>query len=119
MRWLGPIPRSEAANLFAEAGVFVLPTLSDGFAITQLEALAHGVPVITTLNCGRVVEEGKTGLIVPPRDSEALAGAILQFVKNRGLLQEMRPRCRQAAEAFSVDSYGASLIEIIRRRSGN
>lgn len=113
MRWLGQVPRSQTAEVYAQADVFVFPTLSDGFGLTQLEALAHGLPVIATPNCGRVVEEGKTGFLIPPRDPEALAGAILKFVRNRQLLEEMRPRCLEAVKAFSVEAYGKRLVEII------
>ncbi|PWU09037.1 MAG: hypothetical protein C5B50_28220 [Verrucomicrobia bacterium] len=116
VRWLGPIPRSQVSRLYQECDLFVLPTLSDGFAITQLEALAHGLPVITTTNCGRVVEEGKTGFIVPARNSGALADAIIKFVRNRDLALSMAPACRAAAKAFSIEAYGRKLAEVIEKR---
>lgn len=100
----------------AVSDVFVLPTLSDGFAITQLEALAHGLPVITTPNCGRVVEDGKTGFIVPPRDSQKLAEAILRFVRNRDLVRQMRPHCLEAVKSYSIKSYGERLKKLIETR---
>jgi glycosyltransferase involved in cell wall biosynthesis len=111
----GPVSRDRAAEWYRQADVFVLPTLSDGFALTQLEALSHGLPVITTPNCGRVVEEGQTGFVVPARDAQALAEAILRFVRHPGLGREMAPACREAAAAYSVDAYGQHLVEIIER----
>jgi glycosyltransferase involved in cell wall biosynthesis len=115
VRWRGAVPRTEASRLYNECDLFVLPTLSDGFAITQIEAMAHGLPVITTPNCGRVVEEGRTGFIVPARDSQALADAILRFVRDRDLGPAMAPECRAAAGTFSIDAYGESLVGIIRK----
>jgi glycosyltransferase involved in cell wall biosynthesis len=115
IRWLGRIPRSATSQLYQTSDVFVFPTLSDGFGITQLEALAHGLPVITTPNCGRVVEEGKTGFMIPPRDPQALAEAIRKFVTDRNLSPSMAPACREAMQAFSVDTYGQRLIEIIQK----
>jgi glycosyltransferase involved in cell wall biosynthesis len=112
-RWLGSVPRSQASELYLNSEVFVLPTLSDGFAITQLEALAHGLPVIATPNCGRVVEDGITGFIIPPRDARALADAILKFTRNRNLAREMSARCLKAAKIYSIGAYGRRLIEII------
>jgi glycosyltransferase involved in cell wall biosynthesis len=109
----GPVSRDGAAEWYQQADVFVLPTLSDGFALTQLEALAHGLPVITTPNCGRVVEEGKTGFIVPARDAQALADAILKFATNRNLSASMAPACREAVKAYSVSAYGQNLVKII------
>ncbi len=115
IRWLGRIPRSATCALYNDCDVFVFPTLSDGFGITQLEALAHGLPVITTPNCGHVVDEGKTGFIIPPRDPRTLANAILRFVGNPGLARQMAPTCRAAAQAFSVEAYGKRLVEIVEK----
>ena len=116
MTFHGPVSRDRAAEWYRQANIFVLPTLSDGFAITQLEALAHGLPVIATPNCGRVVEEGKTGFIIPPRGPQALAEAILKFIRNPELAGAMSPKCREAAAAYSIGAYGERLAEIIRRR---
>ena len=113
MTFHGPVSRDRVAEWYRQADVFVLPTLSDGFALTQLEALAHGLPVIVTPNCGRVAEYGKTGFITPPRDVQALADAIMEFDHNRNLVKEMSPLCIKASEAFSIDAYGRRLVEII------
>ena len=118
MTFHGSVSRDRAAEWYRQSDVFVLPTLSDGFALTQLEALAHGVPVITTPNCGRVVEDGKTGFIVPPRDAQALADAIRRFVRNPKLAAEMSPRCIEASKAFSIEAYGKRLVEIIQKHAG-
>jgi glycosyltransferase involved in cell wall biosynthesis len=115
MTFHGPVSRDRAAEWYRQSDVFVLPTLSDGFALTQLEALAHGVPVIATPNCGRVVTEGETGFIVPARDACALADAILRFVHAPGLAAEMGAHCREVVKAYSVDAYGQRLVEIIEK----
>ncbi len=119
VKWLGPIPRSQTTELYGESDVFVLPTLSDGFAITQLEALAHGLPVIVTPNCGRVVQDGVTGFVIPPRDSQALAGAILKFVHNQNLVVEMSPRCVESSKAYSIAAYGQKLVGLIEKHIAN
>lgn len=115
MHWLGPIPRGQASQFYQESDVFVLPTLSDGFAITQIEAMAHGVPVVATPNCGRVVEDGKTGFVVPARDSVALANALSVLAYDRDLLREMSLACRSSAANFGIDRYGESLLAALRR----
>jgi glycosyltransferase involved in cell wall biosynthesis len=111
----GPVSRDRAEEWYRQADVFVLPTLSDGFALTQLEALAHGVPLITTPRCGRVVEDGKTGFIVPAQDAPALAEAILRFVRAPELAGGMESACREAVKAYSIDAYGSRLLEIIHK----
>lgn len=117
VRWLGRIPRSATSELYRQCQVFVFPTLSDGFGITQLEALGHGLPVIATHNCARVVEEGVTGFMVPARDVQALAEAILRFVRHPGLARQMRADCHKGVGAFSVSAYGQRLLEIVRQHS--
>jgi glycosyltransferase involved in cell wall biosynthesis len=119
IRFLGQVPRSQARQFYRQGDVFVLPTISDGFALTQLEALAHGLPVIVTPNCGQVVEDGVTGFIVPPRDSEALAQALLRFLRDRKLAARMAPQCRAAVQEFSIAKCGARLVEIITKHRNN
>jgi glycosyltransferase involved in cell wall biosynthesis len=104
---LGHITHAQAARQFSEADVFVLPTVSDGFALTQLEAMSFGLPVITTPNCGDVVTHGMDGLIVPPRDSQALADAIASLEGNRPRLREMSARALQTVRQprYSLDGY--------------
>jgi glycosyltransferase involved in cell wall biosynthesis len=89
MSFLGRITREQTHELYQSADLFVLPTLSDGFAITQVEAMNRGLPVIATPNCGEVVTHGQNGLIVPAADGRALAEAISQLDQDRGLLAEM------------------------------
>jgi len=65
MTFHGPVSRDRTEAYYRSADLFVLPTLSDGFALTQLEAMTHGLPVIATPNCAEVVSDGVDGLIVP------------------------------------------------------
>jgi glycosyltransferase involved in cell wall biosynthesis len=116
LRFHGPASRDRAAEWYQHNDVFVLPTLSDGFALTQLEALAHGVPVIATPNCGRVVENGKTGFIVPARDPQALAEAVMQFARDRNLAESMRRDCLETVKQFSVTALGARLVNLFQSR---
>jgi glycosyltransferase involved in cell wall biosynthesis len=113
VRWLGPIPRNQVRELYEASDVFVLPTLSDGFAITQIEALAHGLPIIVTPRCGRVVEDGVTGFLIPPKEPTALVNAILKFVKDRRLAPDMSQKCTQICKTFSIAAYGNDLLQII------
>jgi glycosyltransferase involved in cell wall biosynthesis len=78
IRWLGPVPRSQVSALYARAHAMILPTLSDGFAITQLEALAHGCPVIASRFCGEVVTPGLNGWLLPSLEPEAIAATITE-----------------------------------------
>ncbi len=71
VEFVGRITRDQTDDWYRKADVFVLPTISDGFAVTQVEAMAQAMPVIATPNCGTVVTHGVDGLIVPIRDPVA------------------------------------------------
>jgi len=116
IEWLGPVPRVNASRLYRESDVFILPTISDGFAITQIEALAHGLPVIITPHCARVVEDGRHGYVVPAGDATALSQAIMHFVDAPEKLVEMRPDCIARSRDFSLDHYADGLVSILERR---
>ncbi|MFN0130104.1 MAG: glycosyltransferase family 4 protein [Verrucomicrobiales bacterium] len=106
IRWLGPVARSGVGEVYQSADVFVLPTLSDGFALTQIEAMAHGLPVISTANCGEVVRHGVDGLVVPAGDSRALAEAIRRFDDDREFLERASEAARDRAKDYSLESVG-------------
>ena len=67
------VPHSEIGSLFARASVFAFPSLTEGNPRVVLEAMASGLPVVTTVNAPSLVEDGKSGCIVPIRNPEMLA----------------------------------------------
>lgn len=77
-RWLGAIPHATLLQEMSRAHVFVLPSLVEGLALVILEAMAAGLPVITTPNSGAVgcIDENENGFIVPVRDAEAIASRL-------------------------------------------
>jgi glycosyltransferase involved in cell wall biosynthesis len=84
-----------------EASVFVLPSYGEGRPRTVLEAMAMGRAVVTadTPGCRDTIEDGVSGLLVPPRDRGALAAAMERFVLDRELIARMGLRGRERAEA--------------------
>ena len=72
----GPVPRGEVARCYDEADIFLLPTYSDGFGLTQLEAHAHGLPVIASRRCGEVVEDGRDGFLLEDVSAAAIVAAL-------------------------------------------
>jgi len=105
----GRATRDQTANYYQRNDVFVLPTLSDGFAITQLEAMSYGLPVVATPCCGEVVSDGTDGFIVPPRDADALAKALLRYVRNPELTRFQSNAALARVRQFSLDHLAANL----------
>jgi glycosyltransferase involved in cell wall biosynthesis len=109
MKFHGRANRTAAAGWYQQADLFVLPTLSDGFALTQLEAMAHGLPVITTPCCGEVVSNGADGFIIPPRDVNALAVAFQRYLNEPRLLQSQRATALEKSRRFSLERLAENL----------
>ena len=115
MTFHGPVSRDRTDEFYRSVDLFVLPTLSDGFALTQLEAMAHGLPVIATPNCGDVVTDGIDGLIVPGSDSNALAEAFQLLIQDPEKLRSMSAATGAKVEQFSLGRLGENLEEVERR----
>lgn len=116
MKLLGRVTRDQLGAYYRKAHVFVLPTISDGFAVTQLEAMAHGLPVITTPNCGNVVTDGVDGFIVPIRDSGALAVAIARLDADRPLLRTMSANTLVTVQKYDLPSNARLIQELVSRQ---
>jgi glycosyltransferase involved in cell wall biosynthesis len=101
-RFLGT--RSDVPELLALTDVAVLPSLEEGFPNAILEAMAAAKPVVATQVGGipEAVVHGETGLLVPPRDPSALAGAIGRLLDDPGLRTAMGLAGKQRiAERFT------------------
>lgn len=106
--FLGDVPDDMLPALYHAADVFVLPAShrSEAYGLVQIEAMASGTPVICTeLGTGTswVNRDGETGLVVPPRDPDALASAIVRMLNDDELRQAMGARAAvRAQEEFSA-----------------
>ena len=116
----GIVPRSEVAVDFAWADVFLLPSICEGSATVVYEALAAGLPVITTENTGSVVQDGYDGFIVPIGDARAIVSRLEMLLDDPDLWKTMSHAALQRAGDFTVEQYGrrlrASLSSLPARR---
>jgi len=110
-KWFGPVTRKQAAERYRAADIFILPTLSDGFAITQLEAQAYGLPVISSKFCGRVVQGARNGLILKEPSAACIAAAIRDCIADPTWLQNFAAASRVANE-FTIDALAQRLQEL-------
>ncbi len=97
--------RTDADALIAAATVFVLSSREEGLGSVLLDALFLGRPIAATRAGGipEVVRDGVDGLLVPPRDSEALGAAIARLVNDPSLAGRLGDSARERAEQFSVE----------------
>jgi glycosyltransferase involved in cell wall biosynthesis len=110
------VSQSELFKTFGEYDALVLPTIFEGFGLVIVEAMAAGLPVITTSHSmgPEVITQGKNGYIVPIRDIGAIANAIkLLREKSNSDFQEMRIGARNAALNFSWENYTLRLKNIL------
>jgi glycosyltransferase involved in cell wall biosynthesis len=115
----GPVPRSEIAKQYAWADVFFLPSLCEGSATVTYEALACGLPVVCTSNSGSVVRTGIDGFVVPERDTAAMAERLQQFHQDRDCLEFASEQARRRADAFTLQGYGARLMQALHSAGAN
>lgn len=97
--------RWDVADLLRASDLLVLPSLHEGFGLVLAEALATGLPVVASRvgPVPEIVSHDATGLLVPPSDPEALAGAILELLTNETRRARMRVSARaEAIERFSL-----------------
>jgi glycosyltransferase involved in cell wall biosynthesis len=87
VKFLGRVANHDIPKLLSESDLFIRPSRHEGFGISFLEAMASGVPVIATPVGGIVdfVTDQKTGLLVPPDNPQAIAGAIVKLTSNKNL----------------------------------
>jgi glycosyltransferase involved in cell wall biosynthesis len=116
MELLGSVPRAEMANQYRWADLLVLPSVSDTFGLVIPEAMAHGVPVVTTTNVGAadIIRPGIDGLIVSPNQPEQLADCLRQLTDDRESVVRMSENARQQVQTCTLTEYSSRLVDAIR-----
>jgi glycosyltransferase involved in cell wall biosynthesis len=111
-----PRPHAAVLRLMESCDVLVLPSIVEGRALVQQEAMACGLPLIVTRNAGGedLIVEGETGFLVPAGDPKALAETMEWFLQNRKKLPGMREAARAKAAKLSWAAYGAQILHAIR-----
>jgi len=115
LHWIGPVARSKVHDFYSNADIFILPTHSDGFGLTQLEAMASGLPVIASKHCGDVVKHEVNGLILPAVTAEAIAEAIEWCINNPERLGPMSDCATRTSNEFRVDYVTSRLLRLRQR----
>jgi glycosyltransferase involved in cell wall biosynthesis len=112
--FLQQIPAQNIPEYTVASDVFVLPSLSEGFPLTVLEAMASGLPIVTTRVRGlpEIVTEGENGFLVEPKNPQQLAEKILLILKNDELRLKMSLNNREKAKQYRWESVVDKLEKI-------
>jgi alpha-maltose-1-phosphate synthase len=115
VRWIESLPHAGILAEMSAHDVFVLPSLFEGFGLVLPEAMAMGLPIITTPHTAGpdLITEGREGFIVPIRDSLALAARLAQLHADPALCREMGRCARHRAQALRWADYEAKLAACV------
>lgn len=116
LRPLGPLPPADVSALLQQADLLCLPTRSEGFSTTLLEAAACGTPAVVTDVGGaaELIPSAGYGTIIPSADAAQVARAIRRLAADRPLLAEQGARVRERVETgFSWDRTAARVEEVL------
>jgi glycosyltransferase involved in cell wall biosynthesis len=108
----------QVQKVFKEATIFVLPSLEEGSAKVTYEAMASGLPVITTENSGSVVRHGLDGFIIPIKDSKAIQERILYYYDNPEMIEVMGNHGTENVKLYTWKKYRDTLIDVYKRLPG-
>ena len=121
VRVLGFVPHEDLGPLYAGAAAFCFPSLLEGFGFPVVEAMAQGTPVVTSLGTSTEELAGDAGLLVDPRDADALADALGRVLADEQLARRLgelgRARAARYTWARSADLVLAAYREVASARS--
>lgn len=108
-------PHAAVLELMTRCDVLVLPSIVEGRALVQQEALSCGLPLLVTPNAGGadLIEPGRTGFLVPIRSPAALAEKMQWFIDHRGELPALRAACRAKAQACTWTRYAERILTFL------
>jgi glycosyltransferase involved in cell wall biosynthesis len=115
-----PRPHRDVLRLMRTCDVLVLPSIVEGRALVQQEAMACGLPLIVTRNAGGddLIAEGETGFVVPIRAPEAIAEKISWCATNRASIPGMAIAAQRRASELTWHGYGEKVVAAIRSLTG-
>jgi len=115
------VPKNELYEMYRHASVLVFPSLCEGFGMVITEAMAQGLPVITTPSTGgpEFIEHGHSGFLVPIRDVDRLGESMQWCLDNRQELVEMGNRAAESAAKWQWSNYramlGKTVLDLVSR----
>lgn len=115
VRFLGYVPDSDMNRLYSGAGLFVFPSIYEGFGIPPLEAMASGTPVIVSDSSSLPEVAGDAGILISPYDVEGWRAAILRVMSDKALQNEMIIHGLKQSIKFSWDESARQTLKVFEK----
>jgi glycosyltransferase involved in cell wall biosynthesis len=112
IKFIGPVARSEVESYYQKADVFLFPTHSDGFGITQLEAQRRKLPLIVSQRCGEVVKDGFNGSVLRTPSGEEIARVLTQILETPEVLRYWSENSKVESR-FSFQAVGDEIMSLV------
>jgi glycosyltransferase involved in cell wall biosynthesis/GT2 family glycosyltransferase len=115
VRFLGRVSEEERYRLYTACDVFCGPSLYESFGLVYIEAMSHGKPVVACKTGGisEVVEDGVTGILVPPEDPDALVDALVHLLRDPSMRTEMGKAAKaRYLREFTVDAMARRTLDV-------
>ncbi len=109
------VAAADMPGLYANHDIFVFPSLVEGLPISLLEAMASGLPVVTTETCGMmdVVEPGYNGLLAKPADGDGFASRLRELIESAELRERLGRQAQETMRRYTWDLIAASLEQVL------
>ena len=108
----GFVPEADLPDLYRGAEVFVFPSIYEGFGLPVVEAMAHGVPVVTSNGSSLPEIAGDAGILVDPHDPAAICAGIAEVLRHPGKKDRMRRAGLQRAQQFTWQQTAAATYQV-------
>ena len=114
----GEFSRADMPRFWNELDIAVVPSFEEPFGLVALEASSCGVPVVASKVGGlmEIVADGESGLLVPPKDAEALAQALVMLLTNEAMRLRLAEGAVRRAADYSVERRTAELVKLLHER---
>jgi glycosyltransferase involved in cell wall biosynthesis len=109
------LPLEKLVELMQESDVFVFPSICEGFGLVLIQAMATGMPLITTYNTSGpdFIEEGKDGFLIEAQDVEAIKNKVRYFLQNPDEVKRMGQNAILKSKDFTWERFSAEIIKSV------
>jgi glycosyltransferase involved in cell wall biosynthesis len=111
INWVGPVDRLRVMEHYRSSDVLVFPSHSDGFGMAQVEARAWALPIIASRHCGRVIDDGQTGILLDVVSASSIATALRHVVEEPSTLAGFS-EAMQKASTFGLEALADMLVSL-------